>query len=198
MFGGRLMDLFLDKLSNRLTAQEIIKANAEAEASQLHKAEEQVAEYDAALAQMKQVNAKTQATLVQMEKALAEGLSKFENATLPTEEIEKLVEESLTQIRALSEENAQVGEKIEEGFTKQNAEITDFVHKECVKVYRNIQAVQEAESAKVEENIQKEVAKVLAKQRANLGVGVTTLIFSIAACVGVVFELLVIFGIITF
>ena len=67
-----------------------------------------------------------------------------------------------------------------------------------MKVYRNIQAVQEAESAKVEENIQKEVAKVLAKQRANLGVGVTTLIFSIAACVGVVFELLVIFGIITF
>ena len=69
MFGGRLMDLFLDKLSSRATAQEIIKANAEAEASQLHKTQEQVAQYDAALAQMKQVNAKTQETLVQMEKS---------------------------------------------------------------------------------------------------------------------------------
>lgn len=198
MVGGRLMDLFLDKLSNRLTAQEMIKANAEAEASQLHKAEEQVAEYDVALAQMKQVNAKTQATLEQMEKALEEGVAKFENAKLPTEEIEKLVAESLEQLRSLSAENAEVGAKLEEGFAKQNAEITDFVHKECVKVYRNIQAVQETETAKVEENLQKELAKVLAKQRGSLGVSVATLIFSIAACAGVVFELLVIFGIITF
>ena len=72
------------------------------------------------------------------------------------------------------------------------------MHKECVKVYRNIQAVQEAESAKMEENLQKEIAKVVAKQRGSLGVSITTLIFSIAACVGVVFELLVIFGLITF
>ena len=192
------MDLFLDKLSNKLTAQEIIKANAEAEASQLHKTREQVAQYDEALAQMKQVNAKTQAVLAQVEKALAEGVSKFENASLPTEEIEKLVAESLEQIRSLASENESVKTAIEEGFTKQNEEITDFVHKECVKVYRNVQAICEAESAKTEEVLQRELAAVVKKQKGSLGVGITTMIFSIAACVGVVFELLVIFGIITF
>lgn len=198
MFGGRLMDLFLDKLSSRATAQEIIKANAEAEASQLHKTQEQVAQYDAALAQMKQVNAKTQETLVQMEKALAQGLSKFENATLPTQEIEKLVEESLTQIRELAKENASVQEMMEESFAKQNAELTDFVHKECVKVYRNIQAVQEAETAKLEECFKTELAGLLKKQKRNTGATIATMIFSIAACAGVVLELLIIFGMITF
>lgn len=192
------MDLFLDKLSNRATAQEIIKANAEAEASQLHKTKEQVAQYDAALAQMKQVNAKTQETLALVQKALEEGLSKFENATLPTGEIEKLVEESLSQIRELAKENASVQTAMEECFAKQNAELTDFVHKECVKVYRNIQAVQEAETAKLEECVKTELAGVLKKQKRNMGATVATMIFSIAACAGVVFELLIIFGMITF
>ena len=171
------MDTFMDKLAQKFTAQEMIKANSAAEAAELQRMRDQVKQYDECLQEMKLVNADTKSTLVQMEKALAVGVEKFEKTEIDTEAIQSHMKEQLD---------------------SKCAEITDFVHKECVKVYRNIQAVQEAESAKVEENIQKEVAKVLAKQRANLGVGVTTLIFSIAACVGVVFELLVIFGIITF
>ena len=53
MFGGRWMDTFMDKLAQKLNAQEMIKANSAADAEEM---KNQLREYDECLAQMQQVN----------------------------------------------------------------------------------------------------------------------------------------------
>lgn len=207
------MDTIFDKLSQKLTAQEIIKANTEADTKALERVQGQVEQYNACLEEMKKVNGQTKTTLSEIEKTLQAGLDNFKNAKIPTDSITKLVEESLEQIKALQKESVDMQSTLEEKFAKQgealqaiveenvnkgNAEITDFVHKECVKVYRNIQAVQVEENGKQTEELTAQIAKATGKAKAAWGVSIATLVFSVLATVGVVFELLLMFGIIRF
>ena len=52
------MDNFVDKLSQKINAQEMIRANAQAEASELQRLQEQVAQYEAILQDMRKLNYK--------------------------------------------------------------------------------------------------------------------------------------------
>ncbi|MBQ8823102.1 MAG: hypothetical protein IJZ82_10690 [Lachnospiraceae bacterium] len=199
------MDTILDKLSQKFTAQEIIKANTEADTKALERIQEQVQQYKNCLEEMKKVNGQTKATLSEIEKTLQAGLDNFKNAEIPTDSITRLVEESLAQIKALQKESVDMQSMLDEKLAKQsenlaaaNAEVTDFVHKECVKVYRNVQAVQVEENGKQTEALTAEIAKVAGKAKAAWGVSVATLVFSIVATAGVVFELLIMLGIIRF
>ncbi|MBQ7919709.1 MAG: hypothetical protein IJ324_07205 [Lachnospiraceae bacterium] len=207
------MDTILDKLSQKLTAQEIIKANSEADAKALERVQGQVQQYNDCLEEMKKVNGQTKMALSEIEKTLQAGLENFKNAEIPTDSITGLVEESLAQIRALQKDSVDVQSALEEKFAKQgealqavveesvskvNTEVTDYVHKECVKVYRNIQAVQIEENGKQTEELTTQIAKVAGKAKAAWGVSIATLVFSVLATIGVVFELLVMFGILRF
>ncbi len=207
------MDTILDKLSQKFTAQEIIKANTEADTKALERVQEQVQQYNNCLEEMKKVNGQTQQTLSDVEKTLQTGLEKFKNAEIPTESITKLVEESLAQIKALQNESVDLQSILDEKFAKQaealqsvleekcgggNSEITDFVHKECVKVYRNMQAVQIEENNKQTESLTEEIAKATDKAKAAWGVAVATLVFSVLTTAGAVFQLLVTLGVIRF
>ena len=46
------MDMFMDKLAQKLTAQEIIKANTAADIEELNKLKNQIAEYNECLARL--------------------------------------------------------------------------------------------------------------------------------------------------
>ncbi len=207
------MDTILDKLSQKFTAQEIIKANTEADTKALERIQEQVKQYNNCLEEMKKVNGQTKQTLSEIEKTLQAGLDNFKNAEIPTDSITHLVEESLAQIKALQKESVDLQGVLDEKFAGQNealvaaveekcvsanAEVTDFVHKECVKVYRNVQAVQVEENGKQTEALTAEIAKVTKKAKAAWGISVATLVFSILATAGVVFELMIMLGIIRF
>ena len=50
------MDTFIDKLAQRLTAQEMIKANSAADAEELHKVQGQVKQYEAYLDEMQNIS----------------------------------------------------------------------------------------------------------------------------------------------
>ena len=50
------MDTFMDKLAQKLNAQEMIKANSAADAEEMDQLKSQLREYDECLAQMQQVN----------------------------------------------------------------------------------------------------------------------------------------------
>ena len=50
------MDTFMDKLAQKLNAQEMIKANSAADAEEMDQLKNQLREYDECLAQMQQVN----------------------------------------------------------------------------------------------------------------------------------------------
>ena len=52
------MDNFTDKLASKFNAQEMIKANAQAEANEMNRLKEQVAAYEAILTDMRKLNYK--------------------------------------------------------------------------------------------------------------------------------------------
>ena len=54
------MDTFMDKLAQKLNAQEMIKANSAADAEEMDQLKNQLREYDECLAQMQQVEPMTE------------------------------------------------------------------------------------------------------------------------------------------
>ena len=62
------MDTFMDKLAQKLNAQEMIRANSAADAEEMDQLKSQLREYDECLAQMQQVNKELKAINHEMEK----------------------------------------------------------------------------------------------------------------------------------
>lgn len=139
------MDTFMDKLAQKMNAQEIIKANMAAETARMEQLQSQVEAYEALLKDMRRVNTKTVENTEQMKKVLQESLSKVEEAQTANEnEID--VKMLLTELKR----------QMEEAFRRSD----DFMHKENVKVYRNVQA------AMIEE-LNKQTEFLIQKQREN-------------------------------
>ncbi|MCM1252152.1 MAG: hypothetical protein NC321_04965 [Clostridium sp.] len=112
------MDTFMDKLMQKRTAQGMIEANSAADAAKMEMLQRQVTEYELLLQEMRKVNVKTAENTEQMEKAIQASFQKIE-AFQADNSTQAATEEFLTEMR----------KQIEESF-----------HKECVKVYRNVQA----------------------------------------------------------
>lgn len=125
------MDTFMDKLAQKRNAQEMIRANAAAEAQKMQKLEQQVAAYEGLLQEMRKVNTKSIENEHKLERLLEESLKKIEGAqgTGASADSSKLIEE----IR----ESLTSGQSQMESQLKQS---DDLLHKENVKVYRNVQA----------------------------------------------------------
>ena len=159
------MDTFMDKLAQKFTAQEMIKANSAAEAAELQRVREQVKKYNDCLQEMKQVNDDTQATLVQIKETLAAGVEQFKNAEIPLEGMSN--------------------------------DIMDFVHKENVKVYRNVQAVVVEELKKQNEELSAKLDAMSKTQRTTRNVAVSAMFFALLAAAALAAQLLIQFGIVT-
>lgn len=138
------MDNFMDKIAQRISSQEVIRANAQAEALQMKKLQAQFETYDELLKEMRQLNQKNTA-LADMAKSLMESCQErleqepqedeAENEVIEAQE--KLLEEVRLSVEELKQALAGNAAKTEE-LLEQSQE---FVHKENVKVYRNVQAV---------------------------------------------------------
>lgn len=198
------MDMFMDKLAQRLTAQEIIKANTAADAEELNKLKDRVAEYNECLDKL--------------QKLITDGGIKLENAQVNGEELNRLIEESIQKIQAMQQDTASL-EALQQKFAEQLAAMEtavaerqasseqvllghvadrmnasdENVHKECVKVYRNVQAVVVEEGGKQSEVLTELSAKVgsmKGKLGAILGISITALILSLGSVVMSVLEML--------
>ncbi len=128
------MDSFIDKLAQKFTAQEIIKANASAEAEELHRAREQVRQYEECLDEMKQVNDSTKVALEQfaefnqqareqLEQALLVGVERINEAQVPTDGINELVESSLAQIKSIQYDTDSMKDELEKSINDQIQEL---------------------------------------------------------------------------
>ena len=257
------MDMFMDKLAQKLTAQEIIKANTAADVEELNKLKNQIAEYNECLAKLQKliddgagklagirteeselarlveessdrIKALQQETeklreetelqqerLGRTEKSMAaklEALSGQVESQLETlsgqtesrlgalsEQAEALSTSTANQLEALASQtevlSATVGAKIDQlcgqleaqasgGLTERLDQVEENVHKECVKVYRNVQAVMVEESGKQSETLdgtKSDVASLKRKLGAVLGVSVAAAVLSLA---GVLYQVL--------
>lgn len=259
------MDTFMDKLAQKLTAQEMIKANSAADAEELRQLKGQVKEYNDCLAQMQKTNNElrnindelgrlvgdkiapeinrlvdcsveklsnaavdtegidalvregrermmhiSSAGTEQLQRIADEGVSKLEqvandsvskleNAKIDTAEIDRLVKEGTDRIQQIAEESlAKIQEiqaaeaedgsdELKQAIAEKIESVNDFVHRECVKVYRNVQAVIVEESGKQIEATNEAVKAVKGKLGAVMGISIAALLFSVA---GVVMQIL--------
>ncbi len=242
------MDTFIDKLAQRLTAQEMIKANTAADTEELHKVQGQVKQYEAYLEEMKEANAATLTAVSRLEQAgetstdmidklehasvasaavmerlekateaataalnrmeqiqeasvdLADklehagvaaaavtesidrvvdaGIAKLEHAEVNTDGINELVETSLARIKEIQQNTDEMQTLLRDSTNSQNETISEFVHKESVKVYRNVQAVVAEETAKQNEFLEKNSKSSEGSLKAILAVSVLALLFS--------------------
>lgn len=123
--GTKRMDTFIDKLAQKRNAQEMIKANMTAEAEKMEQLKSQMKAYDELMQEIRKVNLKT-----------AENVS--EVCTVLKECMEKLdaMQAGDTQEAGAEETLAQIKDLLEQKFRQSD----DFIHKENVRVYRNVQA----------------------------------------------------------
>lgn len=215
------MDMFMDKLAQKLNAQEIIKANTTAEVEELDKLRNRVSEYNECLDRLQR--------LVDESAAKLNGAS-GESAA----EINRLAEESIAKIRAIQQDaagleklggqmnsmsskiteqlelmNGAVSEKMDQltmrmermeerpkdGLEEKFAAAEESVHRECVKVYRNVQAVVMEESGKQTETLTEAAGKLnWLKGRVSvvLGISVAALVFSLA---NIVLQVMTVLGV---
>ncbi|MCD8039439.1 MAG: hypothetical protein LUE96_10210 [Lachnospiraceae bacterium] len=150
------MDNFIDKLAQKFNAQEIIKANSQAEAEEMKKLQQQVAEYERILQDIRKLNYKNTELSRQLGEEIGDNADKIaamredeqrlisalrditqEQSRNREADLEKREQERLEKDSSEESELAAMRELLEEKF--QSAD--DFVHKENVKVYRNVQAV---------------------------------------------------------
>ncbi len=182
------MDTFMDKLAQKLTAQEMIKANTAADAEEMQKLKSQVEEY--------------RDILDKMQKLIDDGVGKLENAKVDQDAVNSLMKACAYKIEDIQSDiqglEHAIGAKMDS--VNENAghlELTletkldttnENIHKECVKVYRNVQAVVVEENAKQNESITAIVNGLKGKLTAIFGISIAALIVAVG---GVVFQILV-------
>lgn len=136
----------MDKIAQKLNAQEMIRANSAADAAQIDKLQAQVEEYDACMKEMRKLNLKSMENEQKLQTLLEKGSSGLQSLTeqcmarlqgaeqKSSGDSNSEVQEILGEMRTALEKNMQ---KTEELFRQSD----DYAHKESVKVYRNVQAV---------------------------------------------------------
>ena len=120
-----MMDTFIDKLAHKKNAQEMIRANSAAEAARMDQMERQMKAYDELMQEIRRVNIKTAENVDNVRDVLARCMEKLE--TLETES---------GQVQDMENQLAGIKSLLEERLTQSE----ECVHKENVKVYRNVQA----------------------------------------------------------
>lgn len=200
------MDTFMDKLAQKLNAQEMIKANSAADAEEMDQLKNQLREYDECLAQMQQVNKELKAISQEMERLMAETI---------VPEVTKLSEEGVAALQKMQQENTEKLETLTQQYAakleelQQSTEALDElqkhvdeklsnteenVHKECVKVYRNVQAAVVEENEKQTEAVTARVKESLGgKMNGVLGVSIAAVVLTVADIVLHVLSILHIF-----
>ncbi len=199
------MDNFMDKLAQRLTAQEMIKANSAADAAELERLQKQLAQYDACLQEMRKLSLKNMETTDKIGELLDESIRKIREVEAEGKDTDSLdellrgqsreqravlsgieqsvqaaLENSREELSALQNEMKASLEGITPSLEDTVEKVNDFVHKENVKVYRNVQAVVVEEAKKQTEALSALQKKSTGKSKATLGFAVVTLLAVVA------------------
>lgn len=130
------MDTFMDKLMQQRTAQGMIEANSAADAAKMEMLQRQMSGYEMLLQEMRKINLKTAENTEQMQKAIQASFQKIESFQTDNNE-QAATEEFLTEMKK---------------------QLEDSFHKECIKVYRNVQA-------SMMDEMEKQTAAIVAKQQ---------------------------------
>ncbi len=180
------MDNFMDEIVQKFTPQDMIRANAAAEAAEIDSLEkqltlfkDQMAKYDDCLQEMRQLNLKnieSAQDVQQMADKAGEKLGQAaeEVQAASVSSINKTLDESLAKIAEIKE-TANNTEEINAIIKN----LEEFLHTDNVKVYRNVQASMVEELDKRTEDIKASYKKASRKIGAVFAFSLITMIFSI-------------------
>lgn len=216
------MDNFMDKVAEKLNSQEIIRANAAADAAALENLEKQLTlfknqmeKYDDCLQEMRRLNLKNiesaqgvqeladkaneklGQTLGEVEAASVSRIKETSDASIAG--INQTLNESLAKIAEIKENSdnlEQVTENMAELQTKIEERfktMEDFLHVDNVKVYRNVQAAMIEELGKQETQLKEEQNKLAKGNKALLPFVIVTMIISITNLVVTIARILGLF-----
>lgn len=243
------MDTFMDKLASRLNAQEMIRANSQAEAKENERLNQEVEVYKQCLEQMREIlgqntgaydevaelvkvsmdkialiqaeSGKSDEVLEAMEKrtaavmnAIAGGSDEVVkalsgntdavmsalsgNSNKVINAVSENTDKILTELSGLQTDNDGLKEAIvQEVLAEIKKELKaqeENVHKECVKVYRNVQAVVTEDNDKQTKMIIDNQAKMKKKASAALVCGILAMSFAAAGLVVSVLDVLGVFA----
>lgn len=160
------MDNFIDRLAQKFIAGEVIRANSAAEERELKKLREQVAEYEKCLQEMRKIqlmNTQSAQNLHDMMVENADGIRKLTQESLAkladiqleadakATEAKKAVDTAAITMAQMEDAAVKMQETVaalSDSLDKNQVEMKEcfekadeFLHKENVKVYRNVQAV---------------------------------------------------------
>lgn len=99
------MDTFMDKLAQRLNAQEMIDANSAADVDELNKLRGRIKEYDACLEQMREINQELCAVNAQMGRLVGDTI---------TPELQRLVDSSIAKIESVQVDVSGIDDLVQE------------------------------------------------------------------------------------
>ena len=88
------MDNFMDKLSKRFNAEEIMRANAEAEAREMNRAKEQAEDYERMMQELRRLYLKNAEVTEQVQQLIQSGIEQFEEYGRDTEQLQELNDQS--------------------------------------------------------------------------------------------------------
>ncbi len=210
------MDNFMDKLAQKISAQEMIKANSQAEAEEMKRLQLQVSEYEKILQEMRKLNYRNTELSEKLDLMIGDNAGKIQNmkeeeqrliaalrdltdeqtrnreAELERREEDRLERERAEEARKQTDISA-ITDLLENKFQKSD----DFVHKENVKVYRNVQAVVVDEIKRSMENAQNEQSALKSALNAKLNKVIAFSVISmLASAASIVLWVLMIMGII--
>lgn len=112
------MDMFMDKLAQKLNAQEIIRANTAADTEELNRLKNQVAEYNDCLKRLRSL--------------IDEGEERLRGTQTGGESVERLVTESLEKLQSVRQDNSgleELGRRLEELGEKLDGRLTELAER---------------------------------------------------------------------
>ncbi len=160
------MDSFIDKLAQKFTAQEIIKANSSAEAAELKRTREQVQQYEACLEEMKNVNESMKESLAKLEQSLDIDFEKFGREQVSADDIhtaiENAIEDGVGDISAVIAENmnaikeTQNEAKLQQDLAQEqmSGQLRDIQDKLSGQLAGQIQSIQDCVSGQLQEQLE--------------------------------------------
>lgn len=134
MFGGKIMDSFKDKIAEKFGATDIIRANSEAEAKELNNAKARVEELEKAVSEMRRLSLKCAETNEVTTQMIRASIEKIEETQINTQASETV--DYTERLDAIEKQIQVLKDAMADSFKEQE----EVIHKEDVRVYRNVQA----------------------------------------------------------
>jgi len=173
------MDSFMDKIAQKFGTQDVIRVNSEAEAKELEASKAAAKEYEKILAEVRRLNLKcveTNEMTAQLVQASIEKLDQYQ-AQAGGE-----VKDNSEEIEAIRTALAEGNENLIAVLKEQE----EFIHKENVRVYRNVQASIVDELKLQTEALATQNSELKKKLKGIKPVAVTSLVFNIISTLGLI------------